>query len=100
LILKFSAGKYKIIHEEFSEVSVNSAKIGLIVTKKPAITNDLVNDPRIKHHDWARKENLKSFAGYPLMYNRNVLGVFCNQISKELLTRKSICQLDEMFYPM
>ena len=103
LILKFSAGKYKNIHGEFSKVSVNSAKIGPIVkTKKPAITNDVVNDPRIKHHDWARKENLKSFAGYPLMYNRNavgvlamfsekklnlidfeVLGVFCNQISKE-----------------
>lgn len=87
--------------EKFSKVSVNSAKIGPIVkTKKPAITNDVVK-PRIKHHDWARKENLKSFAGYPLMYNRNavgvlamfsekklnlidfeVLGVFCNQISK------------------
>jgi DNA-binding Lrp family transcriptional regulator len=104
LILKFSAGKYKNIHGEFSKVSVNSVKIGPIVkTKKPAITNDVVNDPRIKHHDWARKENVKSFAGYPLMYNRNavgvlamfsekklnlidfeVLGVFCNQISKEL----------------
>jgi hypothetical protein len=47
LILKFSAGKYKNIHGEFSKVSVNSAKIGPIVkTKKPAITNDVINDPR------------------------------------------------------
>jgi DNA-binding Lrp family transcriptional regulator len=104
LILKFSAGKYKNIHGEFSKVSVNSLKIGPIVkTKKPAITNDVVNDPRIKHPDWARIENLRSFAGYPLIYNRNavgvlamfsqkklnladfeILGIFCNQISKEL----------------
>jgi hypothetical protein len=50
LILKFSAGKYKNIRGEFSKVSVNSIKIGQIVkTKKPAITNDAVNDVRIKH---------------------------------------------------
>lgn len=83
---------------------VNSVMIGPIVkNKKPAITNDLVNDPRIKYRDWAKKENLKSFVGYPLMYNSDaigvldmfsekklnlldfeILGIFCNQISKEL----------------
>jgi DNA-binding Lrp family transcriptional regulator len=104
LILKFSAGKYKNIHGEFSKIPVDSVKIGSIIkTKKPAITNDVVNDPRIKHRDWAKKENLKSFAGYPLIYNRNaigvlgmfsekklnladfeLLGIFCNQISREL----------------
>jgi DNA-binding Lrp family transcriptional regulator len=104
LILKFSAGKYKNIHGEFSKVPVNSVKIGAIIkTKKPAITNDVVNDPRIKHPDWAVREKLKSFAGYPLIYNRDaigvlamfsekklklvdfeILGIFCNQISKEL----------------
>jgi hypothetical protein len=47
LILKFSAGKYKNIHGEFSKVPVNSVEIGSIVnTKKPAITNDVVNDHR------------------------------------------------------
>jgi DNA-binding Lrp family transcriptional regulator len=104
MILKFSAGKYKNIHGEFSKVPVNSFKIGQIVkTKKPAITNDVVNDPRIVHPEWARKEKLKSFAGYPLIHNRDaigvlamfsekklhlvdfeILGIFCNQISKEL----------------
>lgn len=53
LILKFGAGKYKNIHGEFSKIPINSAKIGPIIkTKKPAITNDVVNDPRIKHQDW------------------------------------------------
>jgi DNA-binding Lrp family transcriptional regulator len=104
LILRFSAGKYKNIDGEFSKVSVNSVKIGRIVkNKKPVITNDVVNDPRIKYHDWAKKQNLKSFAGYPLIYNYQaigviamfsekklnlidfeILGIFCDQISREL----------------
>ena len=104
LILKFSAGKYKNIDGEFSRVSIDSLKIGAIVkTKKPAITNDVINDPRIKYPAWAKKENLKSFAGYPLIYKGEsvgvlgmfsekklrpadfeILGIFCDQLSKEL----------------
>ena len=84
--------------------SLDSLKIGPIVkTKKPAITNDVVNDPRIRYPEWAKKENLKSFAGYPLIYNGEsvgvlamfsekklrpsdfeLLGIFCDHISKEL----------------
>lgn len=104
LILKFSAGKYKNIDGEFSKVSIDSLKIGPVVkTKKPVVTNDVTNDPRIKHHDWAKKEKLKSFAAYPLTYKKKsvavlaifskkklshvdfeILSVFCDQLSKEL----------------
>jgi DNA-binding Lrp family transcriptional regulator len=104
LILRFSAGKYKNINGEFSKVPVDSNKIGPIVkTHKPAITNDVPNDPRIRHPDWAKEENLRSFAGYPIMYRDKsigvlaifsekylspadfeLLGIFCDQISKEL----------------
>jgi signal transduction protein with GAF and PtsI domain len=50
LILKFSTGKYKNIDCEFSKVSIDFLKIGPIVkTKKPAISNDVVNDPRIRY---------------------------------------------------
>jgi DNA-binding Lrp family transcriptional regulator len=104
LILKFSAGKYKNIDGEFSKVSIDSLKIGTIVkTKKPAITNDVVNDPRIRYPDWAKKEKLKSYGGYPLIYKGEaigvlamfsekklspadfeVLGIFCDHLSKEL----------------
>jgi DNA-binding Lrp family transcriptional regulator len=76
LMLKFSAGKYKNIHGEFSKVSLDSNKIGPIVrTKKPAISNDVINDSRIRHHDWAKKERLKSFAGYPLLSKGRAIGV-------------------------
>ncbi|MDQ3984111.1 MAG: GAF domain-containing protein [Thermoproteota archaeon] len=104
LILKFSAGMYTGIKGEFSKVSINSLKIGPVVkTKKAVVTNDVVNDPRIKHPDWAKRENLKSYAAYPLIYKGksvavlamfskkklthvefDVLGIFCDQLSKEL----------------
>ena len=104
LILKFSAGMYTTINGEFSKVSIDSLKIGPCAkNKKPVVTNDVVNDPRIKHPDWAKKEKLKSFVAYPLIYKGNsvavlamfsnkklshldfeLLGIFTEQLSKEL----------------
>ncbi len=104
LILKFSAGKYTRIDGDFSKVSMNSLKIGHIAkTNKPVVSNDVVNDPRVKFHDWAKKEKVKSFAGYPLIYKRKsvavvamfskkklnhldfeLFGLFSEQLSKEL----------------
>jgi DNA-binding Lrp family transcriptional regulator len=104
LILKFSAGKYKNLKGEFSNVSIKSLKIGTIATsKKPVVSNDVVHDRRIKFPEWAKKEKLKSFAGYPILYKGQVaavlamfstkklspadfelLGVFSDQLSKEL----------------
>jgi hypothetical protein len=47
---------YTGIKGEFSKVSINSLKIGLVVkTKKAVVTNDVVNDPRIKHPNWAKR---------------------------------------------
>jgi len=105
LLLKFSAGKYKNISGEFSKISIDSLKIGPVIkTKKAVVTNDVVNDPRVKHQDWAKKEKLKSFAAYPLIYKKKsiavlamfskkklthvdfeILGIFCDQLSKELV---------------
>ena len=40
----------------------------MVKLKKTVVTNDVVNDPRIKYPDWEKRENLKSFAAYPLIY--------------------------------
>src|SRR5215203_6634061 len=86
LILKYSAGKYKNINGEFSRISIDELKIGPIVkTKKPAITNDVVNDPRIKYPEWAKKENLKSFAGYPLIYKGESIGVLGMLVKRDFV---------------
>ncbi len=104
LILKCSAGIYTNCRGEFSKVSMYEGKIGHVLrTKKPAISNDLSNDPRIKYPEWARKANLKSFAGFPLIFQNRSIGVlamfsekklkpadfelieiFCNDVSRQL----------------
>ena len=104
LILKFSSGKYSNIDGEFSKVSIDSLKIGPVVkTRKAVVTNDISHDPRVKYHEWAKKEKLQSFAAYPLTYKGKsiavlalfskkklshidfeILGIFCDQLSKEL----------------
>ncbi|MDE1830587.1 MAG: GAF domain-containing protein, partial [Thaumarchaeota archaeon] len=85
LILKYSAGKYKNIQGEFSKIPLNSLKIGAIAkTKKPVVSNDIAHDPRIKHHDWARKEKLKSFAGYPILYKGDIAAVLAMFSQKTL----------------
>ncbi|MDE1770940.1 MAG: hypothetical protein KGI28_10390, partial [Thaumarchaeota archaeon] len=54
LVLKYSAGKYKNTEGEFSKIPLNSQKIGYVArTKKPAVSNDIAHDPRIKYHEWA-----------------------------------------------
>jgi GAF domain-containing protein len=76
LILKFSAGKYTNLHGEFSKIPIGAYKIGEVVrTNRACVSNDVVHDPRISHHDWAKKQRLRSFAGYPLTYRNKAIGV-------------------------
>src|SRR5438034_7458067 len=51
-------------------------KIGLIAEeKKPHLTNDVVNDPRVSDKAWAQNQGMVSFAGYPLIVQDRVVGV-------------------------
>lgn len=85
LVLKFSAGKYKNINGEFSIIPIDENKIGPIVkTKKPTITNDIVNDKRIKYPGWAKQEKLQSFAGFPLTHKDRGIGVIAMFSTKKL----------------
>jgi len=85
MILKSSAGIYTNCHGEFSKVPTNSGKIGYVLrSRKPAISNDLANDPRIKYPKWAKELNLKSFAGFPLIFQNKSIGVLAMFSKKKL----------------
>jgi GAF domain-containing protein len=57
-------------------VPVGQLKIGLIAEeRKPHLTNDVQNDVRISHPDWAKQERMVSFAGYPLLVEGHLVGV-------------------------
>src|SRR4029077_12537609 len=76
LELQASAGMYTHLDGPHSRIPVGKLKIGLIAgEKKPHLTNDVVNDPRVSDKAWARNEGIVSFAGYPLMVQDRVVGV-------------------------
>jgi PAS domain S-box-containing protein len=76
LELQASAGIYTHLHGPHGKVPVGKFKIGLIAQeRKPHLTNEVVGDPRIDDHEWARREGIVSFAGCPLVVEDRLLGV-------------------------
>ena len=76
LELQASAGMYTHLDGPHSRVPLGQLKIGLIAEeRRPHITNDVPNDPRIGDKEWAFREGMKAFAGYPLIVEDNLVGV-------------------------
>ena len=69
LHLMSSSGRYTHIDGQgHARVPFDCYKIGLIASGKEhkLLTNDVVDDPRVHNHEWARELGLVSFAGYQL----------------------------------
>lgn len=76
LELQASAGMYTRLDGSYSRIAVGQLKIGRIAQeRKPHLTNDVQNDPRISEQDWARREKMIAFAGYPLVLEDRLVGV-------------------------
>jgi PAS domain S-box-containing protein len=76
LELRASAGIYTHLDGQHSRVPVGQFKIGLIAQeRKPHLTNDVIYDPRIGDVEWARREKMQAFAGYPLIVEDRIVGV-------------------------
>ncbi|QDV71581.1 Signal transduction histidine-protein kinase BarA [Rosistilla carotiformis] len=76
LDLQASAGIYTHIDGGHARVPVGSLKIGRIAsTRQPHLTNDVSNDPEIGQPEWAGREGMVAFAGYPLIVGDRVVGV-------------------------
>ena len=85
LHLRASAGLYTHLDGGHSQVPVGKFKIGLIAEeRRPHLTNDVLNDPRVGQPDWARREDLVSFAGYPLLVDGELVGVVAMFAQHEL----------------
>ena len=67
LVLQASAGLYTRLDGTHARVPVGQLKIGRIAEEgKPHLTNDVPNDERVSDRDWAKREGMVAFAGYPL----------------------------------
>jgi PAS domain S-box-containing protein len=76
LQLQASAGMYTRLDGSRSRIPFGQFKIGLIAQeRKPHLTNDVQNDPGVHDKDWARREGMVSFAGYPLLVEDRAVGV-------------------------
>ena len=68
LELQASAGLYTHLDGPHSRVAVGQYKIGLIASERlPHITNTVIGDPRVGDQEWAKREGMVAFAGYPLL---------------------------------
>jgi signal transduction histidine kinase len=95
LELQASAGLYTHIDGPHCRVPVGQFKVGLIAEEcRPHLTNQVLSDPRVGDKDWAAREGLVAFAGYPLLVNDQLLGVialFSRQpLSEKVLTALAI----------
>jgi PAS domain S-box-containing protein len=76
LELQASAGMYTHTDGPHRRVKVGEFKIGRIASSgRPHLTNDVPNDPNISNPEWARREGMVAFAGYPLLVDGRVVGV-------------------------
>ena len=94
LHLRASAGLYTHLDGGHSRVPVGQFKIGLIAQeRRPHLTNAVIGDPRVADQEWAAREALVSFAGYPLLVDGQMLGVMAmfaqHELSDDVLTSLS-----------
>jgi PAS domain S-box-containing protein len=79
LHLMSSSGRYTHIDgRDHKRVPFGCYKIGRVASGEDHrfLTNDVVNDPRVHNHEWARELGLISFAGYQLKIpNGETIGV-------------------------
>jgi signal transduction histidine kinase/DNA-binding response OmpR family regulator len=84
LELAASAGMYTHVDGAHGRVDVGQLKIGKIAReRKPHITNSLQTDS-LGDHEWARREGLVSFVGYPLLVDDRLCGVAALFARREL----------------
>lgn len=57
-------------------VPLGHAKFGRIAAERtPFITNQMQGDPRVENQEWARREGMTAFAGFPLLAGGELQGV-------------------------
>ncbi len=76
LHLRASSGLSERLDGSYRRVPIGAFKIGgIAATGEPVWTNDVTHDPRIADPAWASANGLVSFAGWPLHFRGELLGV-------------------------
>jgi PAS domain S-box-containing protein len=96
LELAASAGLYTRLDGSHARIPVGSFKIGLIAAvQKPHLTNNVQTDERVSDKEWARREGMISFAGYPLLVEGRTVGVMA-MFARQSLDQDAIEALESV----
>lgn len=96
LELLASSGLYKYTNGAHGRVPLGHLEIGRIAQEaKPHMTNNVLEDGWLGDKDWARREGMVSFAGYPLMLEDRVMGVIA-VFARQPLTAVTMQTLDAL----
>jgi PAS domain S-box-containing protein len=76
LELQASAGLYTHLDGAHGRVPLGTMKVGILAKQGlPQLTNDLLNDPHLQDKEWAKREKMIAFAGYPLTVEGRLVGL-------------------------
>ena len=96
LELQASAGIYTNINGDHSRIPLGMYKIGRIAKDcKSHLTNRVIGDPEVHDQEWAKREKMVSFAGYPLIVDDKLVGVMA-MFSRQTLTDFSLKALSSV----
>jgi len=96
LELGASAGLYTHLDGSHARIPLGSFKIGFIAAvQKPHLTNHVQTDERVSDKEWARREGMISFAGYPLLVEGRTVGVMA-MFARQSLDQDAIEALESV----
>ncbi|HET9955644.1 MAG TPA: response regulator, partial [Polyangiaceae bacterium] len=76
LEMQASAGLYTHTDGSHGRIQVGALKVGAIAeSRTPFLLNSVYGDSRIPDQDWARREGLVAFAGFPMLLGERLIGV-------------------------
>lgn len=96
LELQASAGMYTHLNGGHARVPVGQFKIGLIASeRKPHLTNSVIGDPRVNDQQWAKREGMIAFAGYPLLVEDRLVGVMA-MFARKPLSQNTLAAMESV----
>lgn len=76
LEMQASSGIYTHLNGAHARVPMGALKIGYIAASRvPHLTNEVIGDTRVADQEWAKREGMVAFAGYPLLVQDRLIGV-------------------------
>jgi PAS domain S-box-containing protein len=96
LELQASAGMYTHLDGPHARVPVGRYKIGLIAEERKAhLTNSVIGDSRVGDQEWAEREGMVAFAGYPLIVDNRLVGVMA-MFARHALTQVALESMESV----